>query len=106
MLLAAAIALVCDTAAKLLAEAPTAAAVAPVPVALADTAPELVALADCEMLELLLWLAEMLIDCEIAPPETAAISTSVNKIRSVMVCIGSLREWHYYANAGVGMPIS
>jgi hypothetical protein len=83
--LLAAIILACDTAAKLLAEAPTAAAVAPAPVAFAVTAPLLVAVADCVTVELLLWLAVMLIDCEMAPPATAAISVSVNRLISVMI---------------------
>jgi len=69
--------LACDTTAVLLASAPAAAAKPPAP-AVAVTAPELVAVADCVTLEVLLWLAEMLIDCYIAPPATPAISMSVS----------------------------
>jgi len=65
------------TIAVLLAEAPTAAAVLPLPApVLADTAPLLVALALWLTELLLLWVAETEALCEIAPPATAAISTS------------------------------
>jgi hypothetical protein len=83
--LLAATTLACDTTAVLLASAPIATASAAVPVAVAVTLPELVAVAVCLTVELLPWVAEMLIDCEMAPPATAAISASVNKLISVMI---------------------
>jgi hypothetical protein len=67
-----------NTSAVLLDSAPAAAAVAPVPLAPAVTGPEFVAVDTCETLELFFCVAETLIDCEIAPPDTAAISASVN----------------------------
>ena len=69
--------LTCVTIAVLFASAPAAAAVLPLPAPLvADTAPLLVAVALWLTELLLLWVAETEAVCEIAPPATAAISTS------------------------------
>ena len=77
--LLAAATLTCVTSATLLAEAPTAAAVFPLPIPLdADTAPLLVAVAVWVTVLLLVWWALTEAVCVIAPPATAAISTSVN----------------------------
>jgi len=84
--------LINETDAKVLAEAPKAVAVAPGPAAAAVTPLELVALAYCHIVALLLWLMVMLTDWVIAPPATAAISASVNRLISAMVCPSSLRN--------------
>ena len=71
--------LTCVTIAVLLASAPAAAAVFPLPIPLdADTAPLLEAEAVWLTELLLLWVAETEALCEIAPPATAAISTSLS----------------------------
>jgi hypothetical protein len=78
-----------ETDAKVLAEAPKAVAVAPGPVVVVVTPLELVALAYCHTVALLLWLMVILTDWVIAPPATAAISASVKRLISVMVWPGS-----------------
>jgi hypothetical protein len=77
-LLLAAATLTCVTSATLLDEAPTAAAVLKLPFQfVADTLPVLVAEAVWVTVLVLRWVALTVAVCEMAPPATAAISTSV-----------------------------